>query len=206
METLKSLLNEICFSIKNEFQSIKSTFISTFIIISFFYVIGELEEIDFLKKLMADEIIVNTIFIFIVISSLSFWFMIDWHNKNKTLSIKEQPWFKFYKLLDILALSYFSMIFMNVLSSSLHSLKSEFNTNSLIYLCQVFVLLLLIRLMPIYSYKDGTNAVYVRGAMVAVFIIVLGVSFVTGLTTKAGMTISLFAVTIYWLVKKNFIS
>jgi len=60
--------------------------------------------------------------------------------------------------------------------------------------------------MPIYSYKDGTNAVYVRGAMVAVFIIVLGVSFVTGLTTKAGMTISLFAVTIYWLVKKNFIS
>jgi membrane protein len=206
METLKSLLNEICFSIKNEFQSIKSTFISTFIIISFFYVIGELEEIDFLKKLMADEIIVNTIFIFIVISSLSFWFMIDWHNKNKTLSIKEQPWFKFYKLLDILALSYFSMIFMNVLISSLHSLKSEFNTNSLIYLCQVFVLLLLIRLMPIYSYKDGTNAVYVRGAMVAVFIIVLGVSFVTGLTTKAGMTISLFAVTIYWLVKKNFIS
>lgn len=206
METLKSLLNEICFSIKNEFQSIKSTFISTFIIISFFYVIGELEEIDFLKKLMADEIIVNTIFIFIVISSLSFWFMIDWHNKNKTLSIKEQPWFKFYKLLDILALSYFSMIFMNVLISSLHSLKSEFNTNSLIYLCQVFVLLLLIRLMPIYSYKDGTNAVYVRGAMVAIFIIVLGVSFVTGLTTKAGMTISLFAVTIYWLVKKNFIS
>lgn len=206
METLKSLLNEICFSIKNEFQSIKSTFISTFIIISFFYVIGELEEIDFLKKLMADEIIVNTIFIFIVISSLSFWFMIDWHNKNKTLSIKEQPWFKFYKLLDILALSYFSMIFMNVLISSLHSLKSEFNTNSLIYLYQVFVLLLLIRLMPIYSYKDGTNAVYVRGAMVAVFIIVLGVSFVTGLTTKAGMTISLFAVTIYWLVKKNFIS
>ena len=206
METLKSLLNEICFSIKNEFQSIKSTFISTFIIISFFYVIGELEEIDFLKKLMADEIIVNTIFIFIVISSLSFWFMIDWHNKNKTLSIKEQPWFKFYKLLDILALSYFSMIFMNVLISSLHSLKSEFNTNSLIYLCQVFVLLLLIRLMPIYSYKDETNAVYVRGAMVAVFIIVLGVSFVTGLTTKAGMTISLFAVTIYWLVKKNFIS
>lgn len=209
METLKSLLNEICFSIKNEFQSIKSTFIATFIIISFFYVIGELEEIDFLKKLMADEIIVNTIFIFIVISSLSFWFVIDWHDKNKTLSIKEQPWFKFYKLLDILALSYFSMIFMNVLISlisSLHSVKSEFNTNSLIYLCQVFVLLLLIRMIPIYSYKDGMNAVCVRGAMVVVFIIVLGVSFVTGLTTKAGMTISLFAVTISWLVKKNFIS
>ncbi len=171
------MMNDLTDTIKEFWVGIQNILISNLCIVGFFFLIGFFSKINYLDHLITHDIIVSTVFLYVVFVLVPIYCIIDWHNKNSDKELTKQWWFKGFNIIIRPVGAFYLSILISNLIIKCFMATGGYNLLLLLYIVWTQILLIT---FPKYSYKADNNAMKCRGFLLVSTLLILAIPFIKG--------------------------